>query len=868
MLKFQKTRKISLGIMVLLISGDLIKADNQNNYGFNPIIAAQRFGGQVYENLSNAKFATAEDFERRRQREAGLTSDDSAGNQASTNINTSYNKPNDDMPINKVSDDKAKSQFSKSNSATGMEDVEYGDETRLLEALGENVEDYVDIVGTGTLGQWRKSHILNLHIYAATVVNRNWKWTDLNGKTGAQIASEKKVRKENVIKFYTEHFQDKAYEALQNDIEALQYKMNESKNEALKKQLVILMASAKDAAVALKKESFEKRFNQDFRPSVTGESIKDALDRAESAMRTAENKEAYDIYFDIANKLKKIQQEVTILKNRNQGSVHDALQDANKTLGTIDQNKAKVQYDLFIDIVAALQKEDKAESMASDELDAIKQRVSELVTNFADMPADALEEAERQLVVLKDELKTLNNARGGRNSTKIKEQNDKIRREEEVIKQLKNEVKKAEADDKVIAKRVDDLLAKHDDDASLALEEIQDKIKKMRSGANKIDKGIEKFLQKQIKDNETAQAKYESSQSVINDFVKKRYIEYNASKPNDIENNPIVAFEKLDKELTTAQVALKEIKDQKRASNAQRIKEKQKEIDEFKLALDVLKAAVKKFNDKVSEKMRLLLLKNNQDDKKALQSLLSTIKNASGYYGAVFGENENVKIKRMPDPADREVAIRLQRKIKSGSVNDPLSTAMAKLNAASGPVETMTGMYAVIDASLAKAGSPVRMGTLAPEKRIELARALGVHQKSLLAIGQEEASAVIKHDKKKIVIAKILEDASRILAQDIVGVSYDALKTGNVQLIAGELALNKLVTALAGGSQLSSGDSDASYVDPQADAYEALGLSSDASQAEIRAAYLNLAKVNHPDMGGDTAMFQRISNAYELLKNN
>lgn len=47
--------------------------------------------------------------------------------------------------------------------------------------------------------------------------------------------------------------------------------------------------------------------------------------------------------------------------------------------------------------------------------------------------------------------------------------------------------------------------------------------------------------------------------------------------------------------------------------------------------------------------------------------------------------------------------------------------------------------------------------------------------------------------------------------------------------------------------------------------YNILGIKSDASTEEIKKAYRNLAAKHHPDRGGDTAKFQEIQKAYEIL---
>lgn len=49
------------------------------------------------------------------------------------------------------------------------------------------------------------------------------------------------------------------------------------------------------------------------------------------------------------------------------------------------------------------------------------------------------------------------------------------------------------------------------------------------------------------------------------------------------------------------------------------------------------------------------------------------------------------------------------------------------------------------------------------------------------------------------------------------------------------------------------------------DHYQTLGVSNTATQDEIKKAYRKLATKHHPDKGGDTAKFQEISRAYDIL---
>ena len=47
--------------------------------------------------------------------------------------------------------------------------------------------------------------------------------------------------------------------------------------------------------------------------------------------------------------------------------------------------------------------------------------------------------------------------------------------------------------------------------------------------------------------------------------------------------------------------------------------------------------------------------------------------------------------------------------------------------------------------------------------------------------------------------------------------------------------------------------------------YERLGLSKGASSQEIRKAYLNLSRTEHPDKGGNEEKFKKLQEAYEIL---
>lgn len=51
------------------------------------------------------------------------------------------------------------------------------------------------------------------------------------------------------------------------------------------------------------------------------------------------------------------------------------------------------------------------------------------------------------------------------------------------------------------------------------------------------------------------------------------------------------------------------------------------------------------------------------------------------------------------------------------------------------------------------------------------------------------------------------------------------------------------------------------------DLYKVLNIEKSANQTEIKRAYFNLARVHHPDKGGETETFKEINRAYEVLSN-
>lgn len=84
-------------------------------------------------------------------------------------------------------------------------------------------------------------------------------------------------------------------------------------------------------------------------------------------------------------------------------------------------------------------------------------------------------------------------------------------------------------------------------------------------------------------------------------------------------------------------------------------------------------------------------------------------------------------------------------------------------------------------------------------------------------------------------------------------------------------AIVKHIEAIRGQERWGVGSLDQAFAgyaalpDPDAkDWWEVLNVARTASNEEIRAAWLSLAKQYHPDAGGDAAMFDRVQKAYKL----
>lgn len=276
----------------------------------------------------------------------------------------------------------------------------------------------------------------------------------------------------------------------------------------------------------------------------------------------------------------------------------------------------------------------------------------------------------------------------------------------------------------------------------------------------------------------------------------------------------------------------------------------------YKLKFKELK--IKKIEIRINE----LLLKNGHDSAKALKEAQDKIKNV--------GRGQLV------NPFDKKVVDKLIIYIKEekdyAKNNDPVNIALAQLNSAK-PADVPKALEAVVAGLLLKSG--ITMDKLSDKTRQDLANILRSTSDQLIdIINNSRIPENVKQEKKQAIIKEMLKNSSFLLGSYVTGASQAALATGNVQTIATDIALNKLINVLVPTDYSMdpgvnfANDYNFGASDPKSDAYKTLGVMYGASFSEINAAYRRLAMQNHPDRGGDIAKFRTIQEAYELLNPN
>ena len=316
-----------------------------------------------------------------------------------------------------------------------------------------------------------------------------------------EMNEKKQKRRNNLIQAYFEDIsffptQDIGLKALDADIQALQKRIGELRNDVLKARLNDFLLIAKTVSnimnTAIINDKNLEVFNG-FKPSVSGNRVSQALAEAESALKSADfNRDSASrlTYVEVIKRLDAINLEVQKLKKHHNNSVKEALEKANEELVKINRAQLRsninsqeyVQYatkiDLYNEIIAELKLEEAdlkdVGTKAKEDVELITKAVDQAKAACKNNPIKALELAESDLLDMNNRLITLETMFGNRPSDAVSDQKKLINLQHKVIAALKNEVKTFNIK---VQKKIDEKVQKAQGNRQKALEYLvtQDK---------------------------------------------------------------------------------------------------------------------------------------------------------------------------------------------------------------------------------------------------------------------------------------------------------------------------------------------------------------------------------------------------------
>jgi len=747
----------------------------------------------------------------------------------------------------------------------GYGQQERGDGDRLFNALGIDPSIMKETVGTfwGTNTKISESN-------DPRMVQDGYK-EDSDGNKGdpnyrqlttAEISDKEANQKDRLVGAYFGEGSnnDVGLSKLKADIKALQDLHDITKNEKLKGRLNDLLHLTQDASSHFSSKVMNDKVNEAvaaLQPS-SGKSLSKSILEVRANMNDDPSNRV--IHSNVLKQLEDIDKETMKFKRHSNDSLEDALEEAGKSLSSaetrLSRNGGNPQYkatvDLLNEVVAQLGlefNEDKNSQLKEFEREqAVDAIVLEKIENHSH-PSEALEAANAELLDLRGDLAKAKVARLKKSEISARE--NKVEQMEQIVGKLSTEVKAKEANERIVNKRVDDLLARYNGDSERALQDIKSKINPMGRprSTNKVDLEIERELELRATNDRLVEEKRAGESLAVRGIVEGQL------KSAD---NPIHALEVAEKKLSDLQENLQQLKAYRRP--IREINEKNIEIGKQEQAITMLTVkaeSARDENQRVERTVDALVRRNNSLAGKALEEAKNIATSSSGRSSHAF---------------DTQVVTALGKRVKEeadyAKKNNPLDLAMANFRKAN-PSDYPKALEAVAAAVLGRAG--VTLDRLSDAARQNIANVLQSTSSQLIVIMNDARMPdMVKQEKKQEVMKKMIFEVGSSAS----GISQENLASGNVQTIATEAAMNKLVDYLVpGGAGATSGgynhDFGAAYVDPKEAAYLSLGVLPGASDREIRSAYIELSKKHHPDRnyGNPTATkkFQEVNEAYHLL---
>lgn len=686
---------------------------------------------------------------------------------------------------------------------------EQGQADRLIDAVGLNPNDFVELGNGIAVGQW----------IPTKAVGNVYKDFKSSIQSYQQTKREQEIQRKQIKDFY-QKYNEKSYTVLRNDLEALKESVSYSQNERIINTLkqvinnaqIVVQELEKDVAKGLAEEFFNL-----VRPSQQG-SLSESVNMVKAALQDPElSQDKRQALMVVQKRLMNIYSEVERYKRAAEGDLEEALTQAQRSgvnKPSLFGSKSSVGNDKE-DVIAVLQQEagkfNKEERGTAD----LEREVNKIVKEQIDVFGQ--ENLEEALVAIEEHLNNLEmqmRAAKGAHQKQIREQVKYHQHARAKVKELHG---KSEQEMRMIDQKIASLLAEYNDDKSIALDEMRKKLSKSRN--KKFDEKVIKELQKQIdedqKNQHEEQAKNDTAHKLAEELVIKA--EY-----------PALAMNVLAKEITKAQAHL--INARKLRGGASEVKKAEKAIEDLQYVKLILPAKIEYVQERVADfwqnnaekdmKAELVRLNKtttikdqgsevarvNKKIEKMVGSLMNDFKSywdkaqKSSDNNVWFDSSSQVQQfdeHRFYQAVKKELTQNVKEfraELKKESANDPFKKLQGQLN--SGNVAGIpAALEELITATCRRMG--IDVNNLTDETRVQIAANVEDTSERLLQVIQSpNLSPAQKELQKQIIVKGMVKENGLLLASYVTGASQAALLTGDPATVAVDMMLNSLVRKL------------------------------------------------------------------------